>query len=36
MSILIKIVDAVAAGTLLAASVLFATQLRNNLSCSMN
>lgn len=30
MSILIKTVHAVAAGTLLAASVLFATQLRRN------
>lgn len=36
MSILIKTVDAVAAGTLLAASVLFATQLRRSLSCSIN
>jgi hypothetical protein len=36
MSILIKTVDAVAAGTLLAASVLFATQLRRNPPCSIN
>jgi len=36
MSILIKTVDAVAAGTLLAASVLLAAQLRRSLSCSTN
>jgi len=36
MGILIKTVDAVSAGTVLAASVLFATQLRRKLSCSIN
>jgi hypothetical protein len=36
MSLLIKTVDAVAAGTLLAASVLLTGQLRRDLSCSIN